>query len=70
MSQQLHRSNQPLEVLIMYEPHRLHQQFLQAAYAFVVPVSRSCLNTAHRQGPVPENKDRSLESAQKGVRYE
>jgi hypothetical protein len=70
MSQRLHRSNQPLEVLIMFEPHRLHQQLLQAAYASVVPVSRRRLSTAHQPVSVPENRDRSLVPVKRGARYE
>lgn len=68
MSQQLHRSSRSLEVLTMYEPHRLHQQFLQAAYTLVVPVSCRRLSPAHQRVSVPENRDRRLVRAEKGAR--
>ncbi len=70
MSQRLPRSSRSLEVLTMFEPHRLQQQFLQAADASVVPVSCKRLNTAHQRVCVPENRDRSLVPAEKGVRDE
>ncbi len=54
----------------MFEPHRLHQQFLQAAYASVVPVSCSRLNPATQRVSVPQNRDRDLLLAQKGARDE
>lgn len=70
MSQRLHQHSKPLEVLIMFEPHRLQQQFLQAAYASVLPVSRRHLTTADQQVPVPENRGRSPVPAEKGTWYE
>jgi hypothetical protein len=70
MSQRPHRSSRSLEVLTLFEPHRLHQQFLQAAYASVVPVSCRRLSTATQRVSVPENRDRGLLLAQKGARDE
>jgi len=29
-----------MEVIIMFEPHRLQQDFLQTAYAYLIPQSR------------------------------
>jgi hypothetical protein len=63
------RSNH-LEVRVMFEPHRLQHQFLQAAYASLVPVSRRRLITARQPIPVPWDKDRSPLPAQKGACYE
>lgn len=70
MSQQLHRPSRSLEVLTMYEPHRLHQQFLQAAYALVVPVSCRRLTTVYQRVPSPESRNQCWERAEKGARDE
>jgi hypothetical protein len=67
MSQILHQHSKPLEVMIMFEPHRLQLQFLQAAYASLVPVSRRRLTTAHQRVPVPGNTGRSPLPAKKGA---
>jgi len=67
MSQRLHRSSRCLEVLTMFEPHRLHQQVLQAAYVSVIPVSCRRLTTAHQRVCVPENRDRSLLRVEQGA---
>ncbi|GHO87355.1 hypothetical protein [Dictyobacter formicarum] len=68
MFQQRHWSSRSLEVLTMYEPHRFHQQFLQAAYALVVPMPCRHLTTVPQQVSVPRNRDRSLVRTQKGAR--
>ncbi len=52
----------------MFEPHRLHQQFLQTAYALVVPVSCRRLTTVIQRVSAPETRDRRLARAEKGAR--
>ncbi len=39
MSNLPHQYSKSLEVMVMFEPHRLQHQFLRAAYASLVPVS-------------------------------
>ncbi len=70
MSNIPHQNSKPLEVMVMFEPHRLQHHFLQAAYASLVPVSRRRLIAAHQPVPVPWDGDRSLLLAEKGGRYE
>lgn len=40
MSRISHPKHKPLEVTIMFEPHRLQEGLLRTAYAYLVPVSR------------------------------
>lgn len=67
MFQQLHQSHQSLEVLPMYEPHRLQHQFLQAAYASVVPMSCRRLATVHQPVSGLRSRDQRLVHAEKGA---
>jgi len=70
MSNIPHQHSKPLEVMVMFEPHRLQHQFLQAAYASLVPVSRRRRITARQPVPVPWDRDRSPLPAEKGACYE
>jgi hypothetical protein len=40
MSRSIPRQCPPLEVSIMFEPHRLHHDLLRAAYASLLPETR------------------------------
>jgi hypothetical protein len=52
MSKKSRHSTKPLEVTIMFEPHRLQRELLQTAYALLVPSSRKRLAAA-QPSPVP-----------------
>jgi len=52
MSKIFRQSTTPLEVTVVFEPHRLHHDLLQRAYALLVPLPRRRL-AAHEPSPVP-----------------
>ncbi len=52
MSKTSHHNTKPLEVTVMFEPHRLQHDLLQAAYALLVPLYRRRLAAA-QLSPVP-----------------
>jgi hypothetical protein len=52
MSKMSRHSTTPLEVTVMFEPHRLQHDLLQRAYALLVPLPRRRL-TAAQSSPVP-----------------
>jgi hypothetical protein len=52
MSKMPHHSPKKLEVMVMFEPHRLQHDLLQRAYALLVPVPRRRL-AAEEPSPVP-----------------
>lgn len=52
MSKMSRHSTTPVEVIVMFEPHRLQHDLLQTAYALLVPRSRRRL-TAEKPVPVP-----------------
>ncbi len=59
MSKVSRRQHPPLEVTVMFEPHRLQQDLLQEAYASLIPQSRRRLSSAKpssevRRVPPPE----------------
>jgi hypothetical protein len=70
MSKIPHQRGKPLEVMVMFEPHRLQCQFLRAAYASLVPVSRRRLIALQQSVPIPWDRNRSLLSTEKGAHYE
>lgn len=59
-----------LEVMVMFEPHRLQYQFLRATYASLVPLSRRRLTTARQTIPVLWDRVPSPLPAEKGACYE
>jgi hypothetical protein len=65
MSKPSQQSRKQLEVTVMFEPHRLEKDLLQAAYAFLVPLPRRRL-TAKPASPVtldvqpPQGGERSV----------
>ncbi|WP_201394256.1 hypothetical protein [Ktedonobacter sp. SOSP1-85] len=63
MSKVLSCPKQALEVMVMFEPHRLQHAFLQAAYASLVPVSRRRLTIVQQPVPIPWNGNRGLLAA-------
>lgn len=63
MSKVLSCPKQALEVTVMFEPHRLQQAFLQAAYASLVPVSRRRLTIVQQSVPIPGDESRRLLAA-------
>ena len=69
MSKVLYCPDKALEVTVMFEPHRLQHEFLQAAYASLVPLSRRCLTIVQQPVPIPWNGSRSLPIAEKGVSH-
>jgi len=70
MSNVLHQHSKPLEVMVMFEPHRLQHHFLRAAYASLVPVSRKRLITARQTVLASCDRDRRSLPAEKGACYE
>jgi hypothetical protein len=44
MSKTFLHNNQPREVIVMFEPHRLQQNLLQTAYSLLVPLPRRPLS--------------------------
>ncbi len=54
MSKPSHRRNQPLEVGIMFEPHRLQHDLLREAYAHLFPETRRRLVAGKRSLGVRE----------------
>lgn len=52
MSKTSRHSTKPLEVTVMFEPHRLQHDLLQTAYALLVPLPRRRLAAA-QPSPVP-----------------
>jgi hypothetical protein len=50
MSKMSRHSPTPLEMTVMFEPHRLQHDLLQRAYVLLVPLPRRCLAAAQ---PVP-----------------
>lgn len=44
----------PLEVTVMYEPHRRQHELLQAAYASLVPQARRRLASGQRSTVAPQ----------------
>ena len=54
MSKPSHRRNQPLEVSIMFEPHRLQHDLLREAYAHLFPETRQRLVAGKRSVGVRE----------------
>jgi hypothetical protein len=52
MSKMSRHSNTPLEVTVMFEPHRLQHNLLQTAYTLLVPLPRRRLAAA-QPSPVP-----------------
>jgi hypothetical protein len=63
MSNVSHRKKPPLEVNIMFEPHRLQHDLLREAYAYLIPESRRRLASGKRSSGVrsiqpPERAER------------
>ncbi len=54
MSKPSHRRNQPLEVSVMFEPHRLQHDLLREAYAHLLPETRRRLVSGKRSVRVRE----------------
>ena len=52
MSNVSRRQNQPLEVSIMFEPHRLQHDLLREAYSYLIPESRRRLSSGKRPSGV------------------
>jgi hypothetical protein len=71
MSNLPHQRGKPLEVMVMFEPHRLQHHVLRAAYAAVIPVPRRHLIPVQQPVPAPWKRDRSPFPAEKeGACYE
>lgn len=70
MSNKSQQRSKPLEVMVMFEPHRLQGQFLRVAYASVVPVPRRRLITVQQPVPVRWDRDSSCLPTKKGACYE
>lgn len=54
MSKTSHHSPKALEVMVMFEPHRLPHDLLQTAYALLVPLSRRRLPGAQPSKVPPQ----------------
>jgi hypothetical protein len=71
MSNLPHQYSKSLEVLVMFEPHRLQHQFLRAAYASLVPVSRRCISATRQPIPVLWKREQGpLPAEKEGAHYE
>jgi hypothetical protein len=65
MSKVAPRQRPPLEVNIMYEPHRLQHDLLREAYAYLIAESRRRLSSGKRSShvrhvPSPESAERKI----------
>jgi hypothetical protein len=65
MSKVSRRQRPPLEVNIMFEPHRLQHDLLREAYAYLIPETRRCLASAKLSSGVrhvqsPEGTERKI----------
>ncbi len=65
MSKPFRRRNQPLEVSIMFEPHRLQDDLLREAYAHLLPEARRRLASEKRPSgtghiPSPKGTERKI----------
>jgi len=58
MSKPSQRRNQPLEVSVMFEPHRLQHNLLREAYAHLLPQTRRRLVSGKRSGAVREGQSK------------
>jgi hypothetical protein len=65
MSKVSHRKKPPLEVNIMFEPHRLQHDLLREAYAYLIPESRQRLSSGKWTSPV--RHVRLLEDAERKI---
>jgi len=63
MSKTSHHSPKDLEVMVMFEPHRLQHDLLQTAYALLVPLPRRRLARAQ-----PSSVSPHAQSPQSGER--
>lgn len=61
-----HPNRKPLEVIIMFEPHRLQHDLLQIAYASLVPESRRRLPKSQTPSAVPEVPPRDRRAERHG----
>lgn len=52
MSKIAHRQRLPLEVTVMFEPHRLQHNLLREAYSSLIPESRRRLSEGKRASVV------------------
>ena len=65
MSKTSHHSPKELEVMVMFEPHRLQHDLLQTASALLVPLPRRRLSRAQPSavsphGQSPQSGERSV----------
>jgi len=65
MSNVSRHQNQPLEVKIMFEPHRLQHDLLREAYSSLIPEARRRLSSGKRSAGVhriqsPEGAERKM----------
>jgi hypothetical protein len=65
MSKVSRRKKPPLEVNIMFEPHRLQHDLLREAYSYLIPESRRHLSSGERSSGVrhiqsPEGAERKI----------
>jgi hypothetical protein len=65
MSKTSHRQRPPLEVNVMFEPHRLQHDLLREAYSSLIPEARRRLSSGKRLSEVhriqsPEGVERKI----------
>ena len=65
MSNVSRRQHPPLEVSVMFEPHRLQHDLLREAYSYLIPESRRRLFSGKRSSGVrhvqsPEGAERKI----------
>jgi hypothetical protein len=65
MSKTSHRQRPPLEVNVMFEPHRLQHDLLREAYSSLIPEARRRLSSGKQPSGVhriqsPESAERKM----------
>ncbi len=66
MSKISRHSNTPLEVTVMFEPHRLQHDLLQTAYALLVPLPRR-RQAAAQPSPIPARLQQAPQGSERSV---
>lgn len=66
MTKPPHPNRKPLEVIVMFETHRLQHDLLQTAYAFLVPQSRRRLPRNQMFAVTPPSPPRDLRAERHG----
>jgi hypothetical protein len=66
MPRSSHPNRKPPEVIVMFEPHRLQQDLLHTAYAFLVPEFRRQLPRSQTSSMAPQVRPREIHAERHG----